>query len=287
MNSELYEYDVAVESLHAATAIYTADPIVDQLLDKLNWPDNEKLLVDPACGNGQFLLRALERLLSSNGVNSNCLKKIQGFEIHPGACEEARQRVTTRLVVAGWPPVLAKVSASEMVLNKDFLTEGPTGPTADFYVLNPPFIRKLRIPLVLRSRYHDTVPKFARNDLLHSFIERCSRCLKVGGKIGLISSDRWLFAANASGLRDHIGKTFFLEHYEKLHARTAFFRPKKRQAGTPPRIHPVAVVLSGSIDSRAIPITRRPMYPGLHNDAYDGLPTLGSIAQVRMAPWPG
>ena len=56
-NLDLFDSDArtaAVDALHAATAIYTSDPVVDQLLDSVAWPDANRHLVDSSCGDGAF-----------------------------------------------------------------------------------------------------------------------------------------------------------------------------------------------------------------------------------------
>ena len=57
----LTEREEAINALHYATAIYTAAPVVDDLLDAVDWPRGNRRLVDPSCGDGIFLGRALAR----------------------------------------------------------------------------------------------------------------------------------------------------------------------------------------------------------------------------------
>ncbi|EIM30396.1 hypothetical protein [Microvirga lotononidis] len=56
------DLSAAIEALHAATALYTAEPVVDVLLDRIGWPDADGSLVDPNAGDGMFMVRALSRL---------------------------------------------------------------------------------------------------------------------------------------------------------------------------------------------------------------------------------
>ena len=48
--------EVAIDELHAATAIYTREPVVDQLLEHVDWPRGARSLVDTSCGDGAFIL---------------------------------------------------------------------------------------------------------------------------------------------------------------------------------------------------------------------------------------
>jgi hypothetical protein len=53
------DLSAAIEALHAATALYTAEPVVDVLLDRIGRPDRDGRLVDPSAGDGMFMVRAL------------------------------------------------------------------------------------------------------------------------------------------------------------------------------------------------------------------------------------
>lgn len=289
----------AVERLHHATAIYTAAPIVDDLLGRLDWPRDGRKLVDPSCGDGMFLERALGKLLAASGQArpsvDSLRAQVEGWEVHAGACIEARARVAATLSRHGYDHTLATEAAESMVHNRDFLTEGPRTPTYHAVAGNPPYLRWVNVPRVLQDEYSRHVPAFAAYDLLHSFLERCSRSIHPNGQIGLVTSDRWLFNSGASQLRAELGARLAISHLERLDAGSVFYRPKNRRAGTPPRIHPVSVVLNATAKSDegsevlqdVRVLTERPIYPGVDESRYEGMPTLEQIAEVRIAPWLG
>jgi len=278
----------AIEELHAATALYTAEPLVDTLLDQLSWPGGGKKLVDPSCGDGMFLLRALERLLTISAPGQfTDFSELQGWEIHEQACCEARARLETRLVAFGMTMQESALVARSMVIHGDFLTGGPETPAYDYVAGNPPYLRWLNVPQLLREKYAGVVPTYASADMLHSFLDRCVKALRPGGQIGLVTADRWLSNANAAVLREEIGKRVSIDLVERVDASTAFYRPKTRKAGTPPRVSPVALILSDRRSKASIPITREPIYPGADPTQYKGVPLLSELATVRMAPWLG
>lgn len=275
----------AVDQIHSATAIYTCEPVVDDLLDRLDWPRGSARLVDPACGDGIFLGRALTKTLGQRThTDSELLATIEGWEIHPHACHQARARVQALLIAHGRTANISTKLAEQMVRNLDFLTDAPTVPQFDSVAGNPPYLRWLNVPKLLRDGYAAHVPAHAANDLLHSFIDRCARTLRPGGQIGFISADRWLFAASAAALREQIGKNLSIQHMQRLDAKTAFYRPKQRKAGSPPRIHPVLLVLG---HGKGQTITREAIYPVADSTRYAGLPALQDVAEVRLGPWLG
>lgn len=276
----------AVDELHARTAIYTSSPVVDELLRRLDWPHTTGRLIDPSCGDGMFLVRALDALLAARPTGFDPRGQVEGWEIHPSACVDARSRVAAVLASHGWVPSRAAEMANEMVHNRDFLIDSPETGMWDLVVGNPPYLRAANIPTLLRSEYRQHVPDYARADMLHSFLDRCSRSVRPAGRVALVTSDRWLANAQASRLRAVLGERMSIEYIERLSAETTFYRPKQRRAGTPPRVHPVSVVLVSDAGAERN-LTSRPIHPGVDETRYMGMRQLGEFADVRIAPWLG
>jgi hypothetical protein len=273
-----------IDQLHAATAVYTSTHIVDQLLDRLPWPGEPGNLLDPAAGDGSFILRALERL--NPATNPSSINRIHGWEIHPGAADEARTRIVSFLQQHAFTYTDARRAANRMIVNKDFLTNGPEHGQFRFIAGNPPYLRFQRLPDYFKTLYTNHVPSYARADLLHSFLNSCRNLLPADGMIAIICSDRVLFNANASELRRIIGLTFGISHLERLDAATSFYRPKQRVRNSPPRIHPVALVLA-PISTGAFPMSGSAISPDAPGYSEPLGPTLKDIARVAIAPWLG
>lgn len=275
----------AIEDIHAATALYTVDHIVDALLDRLGWPGVHGRLLDPSAGDGSFVLRALRRL---DVTNHNEIERVQGWELHPGAAHEARTRITDYLQSQRWNPNEARIAAQRLIVNKDFLTDGPA--EGEFHIIagNPPYLRFQRLPGYFKDLYSNCLPKYARGDLLHSFLDWCVKILPPEGAIGMVCSDRFLFNSTAAALRQAMGSRVGISYLARLDPATSFYRPKRRVSGTPPRIHPVEIVLR-PLAAGAYPLTAAPISPDealSHNGKRTG-PTLSDIATVSLAPWLG
>lgn len=273
----------SINVLHRRTAIYTQDPVVQSLLDLLDWPRGERRLIEPSCGDGAFLVAALRRILAAEpGIDAVRLASIlHAYEVHPGAAEEARSRLAFLLMEEGWRPADAAKCSRSLVETADFLTDGPPPGSCDVVAGNPPYLRYAGVPEELRPAYAEAVPDYALADLLHAFLDRCARTLRPTGEIGFVTADRWLFNEGAAELRAALGSRLAIHHHERLDARTAFYRPKRRQVGT--RIHPVAVVLR-AWDEAHPALSRQPVY--VDAAPIEGRP-LGNVAQIRLAPWLG
>lgn len=281
--------DAAIDALHAATALYTCEPIVEQLLDHIRWPAGARTLVDTSCGDGAFLGRALDRLLAQQPHLSDdeLPARLSGWEIHFFAADQARERLRQVLLAHGRNPATARTVSRAMIQCADFLTEGPRDRRYHAIVGNPPYLRFVNVPDPLRSEYTEILPDYAQADLLHSFLDRCAGLLHEDGELAMVTADRWLFNAGAARLREVVGQRFGLAHVERLDAASTFYRPKQRRAGTPPRIHPVAVVLTNTARASS-PIGRDPIFPGETPYVSPSFTlTLGQVADVRLCPWLG
>ena len=282
------ERETAIETLHSATALYTRDPVVLELLDEIAWPRGGGATIDTSCGDGAFLARAVERLIAAEAdITLDALaQRVHGWEIHPLAASDARTRVAHTLAQHGFCPIRATLAAGEMIRCGDFLMEGPAKGLYRAVVGNPPYLRMLNVPQLLRAEYEQVLPAYARADLLHSFIDRCANVLEPDGEFAMVTADRWLFNEGAARLREVVGMRFVLAKVRRLDASSVFYRPKQRRAGTPPRIHPVAVVLQ-PVGQRGTALGPRPIYPEAKGIESDVQLRLGEVADVRLAPWLG
>lgn len=277
-------HEQAIEVVHHATAIYTTMSVVESVLDRLDWPACGGRLLDPSAGDGAFLIAAITRLAPNPG-DIETLHRVRGYEFHPGAVADARHRVANALEQLGWDREDATVAAYEVVEQRDFLTEGGHETYATV-VANPPYLKYARIPDYFKKLYATVVKRYALGDLLHAFLDKTMQVLEPNGSVGLISSDRWMFNQTASQLRVELGKLVGIEHVERLDVTTSFYRPKVRRAGSPPRIHPITVIMRRGADN-LVPLTAAPISPdGYSEEAWDG-PTMGDVATIRLAPWLG
>lgn len=272
----------AVASVHAATAIYTAGPIIDELLDAVGWPHQRRRLLDPSAGDGSVLVQAIAKLAPPPD-DFVAMKRIVGIEFMESAAEVARWRVSTALMGIGWSKASAVRAAETSVVSADFLFEQDRYGGFDLIVGNPPYLRYSRLPDYFKAAYPAIVPKLAMADLLHAFLEACTRRLEPGGVIAMVTADRWLLNDSAADLRAEIGRTLKVVDLQRLDVATCFYRPKDRRKGSPPRVHPVRVIL-GTSDGQVL--SRSPFSPDGVLPATGGQ-VLADVAKVRIAPWLG
>ena len=72
--------------------VFTPPKLVNEMLDKLPknvWTDPSKTWLDPACGDGAFLVEVLRRLIEAGGDKKHIIEnQIFGIDIDPDAIKE-------------------------------------------------------------------------------------------------------------------------------------------------------------------------------------------------------
>ena len=202
---------------NARGAVFTRLPVVELVLDLVGYtihqPLHTRRLLEPACGQGHFLLPALDRLLASWPGHrptelTDCLRAV---ELHPDSYAHTQERVLLRLRAHGLSAPEARDLASHWLRCDDFLLT-PLRGRFHAVVGNPPYVRQERIPGALRAAYRARYPTlFHRADLYVPFIERSLRLLAPGGQLGFLCSDRWMKNRYGGPLRALVARSFRLK----------------------------------------------------------------------------
>ena len=204
------EADIA--ALHRICGVYTKPKIVSHILDAIGWKSEANLsqarLLEPAAGNGQFIVEAARRLVAScqkHGVKistANLLDRITAFELYPRAVEEAQSRTKSMLRELGVHHRTADSCSSAWIANADFLLSSPSGGGFTHAVGNPPYVRWAKIPDTLKETYSERLsPTMTGGDLFLPFLDHSLEQLHPKGRCGFICSDRWRFMAFADAFR--------------------------------------------------------------------------------------
>lgn len=204
--------DDAIETLHSQCGIYTKPEVVKRILNAVGWRSNANLsryrLLEPAAGNGEFVIEAARRLVKSCARQGLKLTtpvledRIRAFEIHPREAAEASSRVIDVLQDFGVHHRTAKVCAKSWIINRDFLLSEISAQPFTHAVGNPPYVRWSKIPAQLKERYDSELPRdMTGGDLFLPFLDRAFDSLEPNGRCGFLCSDRWRFMAFAEAFR--------------------------------------------------------------------------------------
>jgi hypothetical protein len=222
-----------IEALHGRCGVYTKPEIVARILDKVGWRDSSKLfqyrLLEPAAGNGEFVVEAARRLVTAcrkGGLkpNAKLLRNcIRAFEIHPREAQMARRRLKDALEQMGLHTRTVNVLARSWIATADFLLTTQLASNFTHAVGNPPYVRWSKIPAGLQETYRRALPsKLVGGDIFVPFLDRSLGSLVVGGKCGFLCSDRWRYAAFAEAFRSKWLPRLEIASEEELLAIDAF-----------------------------------------------------------------
>src|SRR5713226_2969260 len=215
-------------------AVFTRREIVDFILDLVGYTTDQPLhsfrLLEPSFGNGDFLLPAVERLLTaykSQASNRASLIKdlstaIRACEVDNESVKRSRAKLLSLLREYGVSEEDAHCLLESWIIEGDFLlAELPE--TFTHAVGNPPYVRQELIPDLLMAEYrarYSTI--YDRADLYVPFIERSLASLEPGGTLGFICADRWMKNKYGGPLRAMVADQYHLACYIDMVGTPAF-----------------------------------------------------------------
>ncbi len=215
-------------------AVFTRPEVVSAILDLTGYVSTLALhrlrLLEPSFGGGEFLLAAVDRLLTAYrqaggrlaDAGHELVDSIRAVELHRESFDSSAQLLRARLIAHGVSPTDADELCREWLLCDDFLLCGMSG-EFDFVVGNPPYVRQERIPEALLREYRARFrTMFDRADIYVAFYERALDLLAPGGRLGFICANRWLKNKYGGPLRAKIVNGFTLKHYIDMEGIDAF-----------------------------------------------------------------
>lgn len=219
--------------IEARGAVFTRSEVVDFILDLVGYTEDQPIyrqrLLEPSFGGGEFLLAAIERLLSSWRHSNNAEPIVESLsaaicavELHRDTFVATRAAVIDRLVQDGVAAEASVALADSWLTQGDYLLARFEG-KFDYVVGNPPYVRQELIPAPLLAEYRARYQTlFDRADLYIPFIERSLMLLRRGGCLGFICADRWMKNRYGGPLRTLVAEKFHLRAYVDMVDTPAF-----------------------------------------------------------------
>lgn len=222
-----------IAELHDRCGIFTQDSTGRSMLRSIGWSEQADLslarFLDPCIGEGAFIVPAVETLIASLRRTAIPLtrealaRRILGVEIHRPAFLKAREAVGSALLRMGVDEHLALWAQDDWLRNDDFLLRDFQGATFTHVVANPPYLRWGKLPQGLSATYRTRLPRACTSgDLSVAFIAKMIDLTADGGRLALLSSDRWMHAAHAERFRDEWLRKVRIDRVEKVNAREVF-----------------------------------------------------------------
>src|SRR5262249_36040692 len=149
--------------------IYTKPAVVSRILDGVGWQEKMDLssssLLEPAAGDGAFVVEAARRLVRSyrrHGIELTAASlrgRIKAIELHPREARSARKRVINALRELDVHRRTAVACARDWLSNADFLLTKIEPQGFTHAVGNPPYVRWSKIPPELKAKYTRQLPR--------------------------------------------------------------------------------------------------------------------------------
>lgn len=190
--------------------VFTRHEVVAYMLDSVDYiPEkdlSEVTILEPSCGNGEFVVEILSRLYKSslrygfdfNGAFHRCLS---AYDIDPCKIFDCISRIKDI-----YPQL---TTPEERFKCEDFLLSETK--STDVVVGNPPYIRYEEIPVDKRNLYKSMFRTFHyRPDIYVLFFEKTLRMLKPRAKHCFICANRWMKNQYGKKLRDMVASGFRL-----------------------------------------------------------------------------
>lgn len=210
--------------------VLTQPQVVRLMLDWVGYVQNRDLFglrfLEPSCGQGAFVLPAVERLLASARIHkrnpAELGKALLAVDVDPQQIEIAREKTLALLLENGVSVQTAQRLVSQWFLCDDFLLS-PIAQGFDVVVGNPPYVRYEQIPKKLHKEYRARFScLYDRADLYVAFIERALSLLSTRGVLAFICADRWTRNRYGAPLRKLLSEQYVIRGYLDLSQRSPF-----------------------------------------------------------------
>lgn len=227
--SDAYDYG-SRSSGETHGVVLTKPHVVSLILDLAGYTVDRDLtklcLLEPSCGEGAFLVPAVERLLtvaSHAGINvADLPSPIAGFDIDRNHVASARRAVAMSLQAHGFDAESAATLAETWIQLGDFLLR-PERRRFEVIVGNPPYVRIEQLSAQLQTEYRKRYRSlYDRADLYVAFIERGLQLLSSEGVLSFICADRWIVNKYGAPLREMLTESFRVACYVDLHSASPF-----------------------------------------------------------------
>ncbi|GHT17218.1 DNA methyltransferase [Bacteroidia bacterium] len=190
--------------------VYTPNFVVCKILDDVGYNTPAllgKKIIDPACGDGRFLLEIAKRIIAFSPKeqlkkNLECIYGWDMDDIAVKKCIENLNELASDINV-NWN--ITVTNSIKKHIKTDLFLIGDTAQKFDYIVGNPPYIRIQHLDSEQREYIQQNYDfcKSGSTDIYIAFYELCLHLLSQNGVCGLITPNTFLFTETAKQLRQY------------------------------------------------------------------------------------
>ena len=160
---EIYEEIVERKERHKAGEYYTPEWLVQLILDDVFalWEEGIPKILDPACGSGTFLYRAIRHLIEKRASLKDIIKKVAGIDINPIATiiAKANYLIAISDLIEDSEEIMLPIYTRDCLKSPDLFNYGKIE-KYDIIIGNPPWI-------VMRSMNNEEYQNFLKKEVLN------------------------------------------------------------------------------------------------------------------------
>ena len=184
-----------------------ADYLSNRILRLIN--EREVTVLDPACGDGELLVSIGEHL-TAQGIDFT----LRGYDLNNEYLCVAKERTRKfdkhdNCFVNGDFLEYVNVNKNQIALNFQAENEKLINEIADIVIGNPPYVRTQILGTDQAQLLAQKFDLKGRVDLYYPFLIAMTASLKIGGIMGVITSNRYLFTKSGESVRK-----FLFANYE-------------------------------------------------------------------------
>jgi len=189
--------------------VYTPTFIVHKILDDIGYSGASilgKRIIDPACGDGRFLVEVAKRIIElspKNELRQN-LECIYGWDIDLNAVKDCIDNLNALVSIpVDWN--IKQTNSVKHVQKQSLFMPKDKAEKFDYIVGNPPYIRIQHLDIEQRQYIQNnyTFCKSGSTDIYIAFYELCLSLLSDDGVCGLITPNTFLRTETARPLRQY------------------------------------------------------------------------------------
>lgn len=181
-----------------------ADFLSERILHYSTINEKTPLIMDPACGDGALLNSIAQQ------ISPSIEAKYMGYDTNQDFINQCSSKLS----------LLPHLLQSEFICadfletvkpNPDLFSTPYKQPLADIIIANPPYVRTQVLGATRSQQLAQIYALTGKVDLYFAFLIAMTNCLKKGGILGVITSNRYLTTKSGAQVRK-----FLLEQYDIL-----------------------------------------------------------------------
>lgn len=211
----VFEGLIYTERRHLLGQHYTETSVVDLILSA-TLKEPAKTL-DPSCGSGTFLVRALNYWKALYQLNTKNLEYAQGMDIDKLASMLSK----INLYIQGLNIIKEKKTFNPNIYHRDFFKSELSNPDVAYSITNPPYTRQEEMTMAFydkeyKKNFDATVDDIegweGRASIYAYFLVRGAKLLKENGRLGFIVENSWLNTEYGHPLKKWLLKNYSIEY---------------------------------------------------------------------------